>query len=210
MKAKFITIALASILTLGISASAQNANGNTDNKTCTKTECQKKGNKERKDCKDKKNCKKDCKNRKNDSANRQRQAHNPFAGLQLTQQQQEKLAAIPTPRQVMQAARQNDKDNKTQADTSKAARAEKRQVARNIRDNYLKQVKAVLTPDQYVQFLENYYVSSPGKVKKGDKIRGDRDGKAKKDHGKRNHEKKDRKNRNGGEHRQNTTAQANS
>lgn len=206
MKAKFITIALASILTLGISASAQNANGNTDNKTCTKTECQKKGNKERKDCKDKKNCK----NRKNDSANKQRQAPNPFAGLQLTQQQQEKLAAIPTPKQVMQAARQNDKDNKAQADTSKAARAEKRQIARNIRDNYLKQVKAVLTPDQYVQFLENYYVSAPGKAQKGDKIRGDRNGNAKKDQGKRNHAKKDRKNRKGGERRQNTTAQANS
>ncbi len=110
----------------------------------------------------------------------------------------------------MQAARQNDKDNKAQADTSKAARAEKRQIARNIRDNYLKQVKAVLTPDQYVQFLENYYVSAPGKAQKGDKIRGDRNGKAKKDQGKRNHAKKDRKNRKSGERRQNTTAQANS
>lgn len=149
MKFKSIIIALAAVFTLGVTASAQNPDGNKANGK--KTEC-------KKECR---GDKKDCKNKKCDG----RKAPNPFEGLNLTQQQQEKLAAIPCPAQVMKAAR----NNKTEADSMKANPALRKEMARNVRSNYLNQVKAVLTPDQYVQFLENYYVSNSAMKAKKDK-----------------------------------------
>lgn len=141
MKIKSLIIALAAIFTLGVTASAQTPNSNPT------------------DCKNKKVChgdRKECKDRK---------APNPFEGLSLTQEQQEKLAAIPCPRQVMKAAC----ENKADADSMKANPALRKEMARNVRANYLKQVKAVLTPDQYVQFLENYYTTNPAVKAKKDK-----------------------------------------
>lgn len=49
----------------------------------------------------------------------------------------------------------------------RAKRAEKAASAKNMRAEYLKNVKAILTPEQYVQFLENNYVNAPQHHKKG-------------------------------------------
>ncbi len=79
---------------------------------------------------------------------------NPFEGLNLTEQQQAALKAIPCPREVMKASRQQCKDNKTECN-----KADRRKMSKDIKLNYLKQVKSVLTPEQYVQFLENNFVN---------------------------------------------------
>lgn len=151
MKIKSIIIALAAVFTLGVTASAQNPD-------CNRQDCKKT------DCKNKKRChgdNKECKDRK---------APNPFEGISLTQEQQEKLAAIPCPRQVMKAAC----ENKADADSMKANPALRKDMVRNVRTNYLNQVKTVLTPDQYVQFLENFYVTNP--VVKAKKDKNGKDG----------------------------------
>lgn len=155
MKIKSIIIALATIFSLGVTASAQTPDACRPD--CKKNECLKECRRDKKECR--------------------RQAPDPFEGIVLTQQQKEKLAAIPCPRQVMNAAR----ENKTEADSMKANPALRKEMARNVRTNYLNQVKTVLTPDQYVQFLENYYVANPAMKAKKDKASGKhRSGKHKK------------------------------
>lgn len=93
-----------------------------------------------------------------------------FDGILLTDAQKTQLKAIPTP-------------CKTQADRQKKNRQEKAQQKKTDRLAYLNSVKAVLTPEQYVQFLENSYVNAPAKKclkpHKGDarncyKARGDK------------------------------------
>lgn len=104
--------------------------------------------------------KKKCKKQK---ANRQERCQmgdsamcNPFEGLTLTAQQEAALKAIPTPCEVLRAAK------KEQADTAVCRRV----MVENVRKNYLAQVKAILSPEQYTQFLENFYTSAPVKMKK--------------------------------------------
>lgn len=89
---------------------------------------------------------------------------NPFEGLNLTEQQQQRLKAIPTPRQVMKTARQGSPENGT--GTGAVVKSDKL-IGKDIRANYLKEISTVLTPEQYVRFLENSYVGmSPQKVGK--------------------------------------------
>lgn len=71
-----------------------------------------------------------------------------FNGIQLTNDQKDKLKAIPTP-----AKAKKDRDCK--------AKENRRAAAQEDRANYLKSVKAVLTPEQYTQFLENSFVYAP-------------------------------------------------
>ncbi len=125
-----------------------------------------------KDCPDQNRCH----SKKGDK--RDRKAPNPFEGLTLTAQQQEALAAIPTPCQVMKSAR----DSKNAADSSAMSTPEKRrEFVRNVRLNYLSQVKSVLTPEQYVQFLENNFanqkMTKDGKKGHKDGRKGGKDGK---------------------------------
>ncbi|MCM1293228.1 MAG: hypothetical protein NC111_05040 [Bacteroides sp.] len=164
MTKKFFTLAIATILTLGMSSFAQSpTEGNP-----TKSECKRDGKK----C-DKKKCDKSCDKKGDKKGDKKcdkkcgKHCANPFEGLNLTPEQQTKLQSIPTPAQVMKAAR----DQKSDGQASPEMR---RQVVRDIRSNYLKQVSAVLTPEQYVQFLESNYINqSPAKPGKGDK-KGDR------------------------------------
>ncbi len=148
MKTKILSLAIASIFAFGTTAFAQ-APADT-----AKTEC-------KKDCKHKCHKKKDS---KCDRKGCDRNAPNPFEGITLTQQQQDALAAIPTPCQVMKAAR----DNKNACDSAATCTPESRRgFVRDVRLNYLAQVKAILSPEQYVQFLENCFASQ--KVAKADK-----------------------------------------
>lgn len=90
-----------------------------------------------------------------------------FEGILLTPEQQ---AAVDQVKATRKAQREQFS---AQERTEKANRMEARQKAKR---DYLKQMQAILTPDQYVTFLENIVVAQPqgrpGKI--GDKARADK------------------------------------
>ena len=103
-----------------------------------------------------------------------KQAPNPFEGLNLTDQQKSQLKDLKPgitkeKREEMKAQDKARKEQaKAQAAEQRKARAEARKQSRH---DYLAKVKAILTPEQYVQFLENNFVNkadmkkAPRKVK---------------------------------------------
>lgn len=97
---------------------------------------------------------------------------NPFEGLNLTDAQKTKLEAIPCPRKVAQEMRQAAK-----ADSIKTDKVAVKAMRKDIRSNYLRQVKEVLSADQYVTFLENYFVNAPVSSNHHKDIKGHRGGK---------------------------------
>lgn len=98
----------------------------------------------------------------------------PFAGINLTQEQQTKLTAL----------REKCKTNRAAADKARKDRFQQRDsIMRVNKKQRLEEVKAILTPEQYVIFLENMVVANPGHdrgpaphkmhaMKKGDKKPG--------------------------------------
>lgn len=119
------------------------------------------------------------------------QRFNPFNGVQLTDDQQQRLQVLQqglgpvqlTPEQ--QAKIPMNKDlTKEQKKKLKAAKKVKKLENKK---KYLSGVKEILTPDQYVIFLENCYLASPNiqkskSWKPADGARGPRQGdKAKKE-----------------------------
>lgn len=106
----------------------------------------------------------------------------PFDGLNLTDKQKSELKSIcpqkPSKEQVAKA--------KSEKQAQKKACRENRMQARR---DYLAKVKNILTPEQYVQFLENSYVDQIGK---GAPRKG-KFGKAQAHHGKKAHNGKGRK-----------------
>ena len=102
-------------------------------------------------------------------------AADPFEGINLTDAQKAKLATLKEQRKAKcEAAGKAKKERFQQRDSM--VKANKKE--------YLNGVKEVLTPEQYVVFLENIVVSAPGNdraahhnmraVKKGDFKKGDR------------------------------------
>lgn len=89
----------------------------------------------------------------------------PFDGLNLTAKQQESLKALNE--QTMKARQEAGKQAKADKQKQHADRKAAKQAARK---EYLAKVKAILTPEQYVQFLENNYVNAAPQMK------GDRKG----------------------------------
>lgn len=88
--------------------------------------------KTKKDC-----CKKTC-------------TYNPFKGVEgISEEQQTKLNAISSPSVVLKEARQKGVGKDVNP----------REFVRTVRADYLKQVKGVLNPSQYQQFLENQYIN---------------------------------------------------
>lgn len=83
----------------------------------------------------------------------------PFEGLNLSEAQQLKVKALQEKQQIERKAKKEDIKAK------KEARKEERKLAKQ---NYLKELKSILTPEQYVQFLENQFV----RADKGAKMRG--------------------------------------
>lgn len=73
--------------------------------------------------------------------------HNPFEGITLTEQQKTALEGL-------KPAKCDQTGNNTTADKQRPDR-------RQGRRDYLNSVKNILTPDQYVVFLENIVVESP-------------------------------------------------
>lgn len=81
---------------------------------------------------------------------------NPFEGLNLTGQQQAQLKEL----REQHAAKNKEKCEKARKD-----KAEARECRKECKKNYLAQVKAILTPEQYVTFLENTYINTNNRGK---------------------------------------------
>lgn len=79
-------------------------------------------------------------------------AADPFAGITLTQDQQTKLTALKEQRKAKSAVAAKARKERVQQRDS---------VARSGKKEYLESVKEILTPDQYVVFLENVVLSNP-------------------------------------------------
>jgi Spy/CpxP family protein refolding chaperone len=81
---------------------------------------------------------------------------NPFEGLNLTTEQQNKLNALT---EAQKTKRQADAE-KQKAD--KQAQREQRKADRqNSQREYLNSIKTILTPEQYTAFLENIVLNQP-------------------------------------------------
>lgn len=135
MKKKILTIALAAFALCAIPASARNNNNNCGN--CPKAPCTEQT------CSPAQNC-------GPDQACRAPQGRRPdfFQGIQLTPDQQTALRAL----EQQRASQRPDS----------AAVAQRRQTRQDARRSYLDGVKNILTPEQYVVYLENCYMMQPG------------------------------------------------
>lgn len=186
MKKIFVSMMLATALLVGGSAYAQTTDGNTG-ATQKKEQCDNcKGDKSGKS-------KKDGKGKK-----AMRSQFNPFDGIQLTPDQQQRLQVLQQglgPVVLDKAQQEKIPMNKDLTpEQKKQLKEEKKAQKQEAKKNYLKGVKETLTPDQYVIFLENCYLYSapaqgpgrdgsikPGKgMHQGDKShKGKKDGKGK-------------------------------
>ena len=98
-----------------------------------------------------------------------RQKYNPFEGLNLTDAQQSKLKDLGCPfakgdkkgcPDGQQCKPGEKKDQNGQ--TARPSREEMAKKKIDARKDYLAKVKQILTPQQYLQFLENSYTNRPG------------------------------------------------
>ncbi|MCM1356858.1 MAG: hypothetical protein NC212_10690 [Staphylococcus sp.] len=135
MKKTFLSIAVFLAAMTGVSASAQSQspqNCTNPNTTCSQKSC----------------------------APKESKCNNPFAGLNLTEQQQSQLKALNCPNvKGKQCKQQSSKDER------QAQKQQKAQQKQQARKDYLAQVKSILTPEQYVQFLENSYLERGARQK---------------------------------------------
>lgn len=114
---------------------------------------------------------------------------NPFDGVQLTDDQQQKLQVLqqglgPVLLSPEQQAKIPENKNLT-PEQKKQLKQERKAKKLEAKKNYLNGVKEILTPEQYVIFLENVYLYSPqGKdkaAKQGKAPKGKHDYKGAKD-----------------------------
>lgn len=158
MNKKVLGLALMAMALVGFNGMAQN--NSQKNVQCCKaqTECTKGG----------KGMKKEA-----------REVKNPYEGLTLTDAQKSKLAELDSKRMADRKAKmearkaevKGQKGEKNEADIK--ARMEARKADKL---EYLKEVKAIIGPDQYVVFLENFYVNGGGNQNGGKAIRQGKDG----------------------------------
>lgn len=146
MKKKVLGLALMAMALVGFNGMAQN-NSQKNAQSCkAQTECTKGG----------KGMKKEA-----------REMKNPYEGLTLTDAQKSKLAELDNKRmadrkakmEARKADNNGQKANKSKNDADKKARMEARKADKI---EYLKEVKEIIGPDQYVVFLENFYVNGGG------------------------------------------------
>lgn len=156
MKKQIITLAFAAAGLLSMNAFAQTPSNKDGKARCAnRTVCEKNTQ-----CTNPTDCK------------GQRPACNPFEGLNLTDAQKTKLQEIPCPRKVAQEMRKAAKSENVKANKEAA-----KTMRKDVRANYLRQVKEVLSADQYVTFLENYFVNTPAAGKHHKDVKGNRGGK---------------------------------
>ena len=170
MKKIFVNMMLASVLLIGGSSMAKAQTDGTTGAT-QKAQCENVGKacdncKEgagQKGKKDKKGDKKGNKGQKGVKGNRPQ--FNPFDGVQLTDDQQQKLQVLRQGLGPVQLTPQEDANipvnpNLT-PEQKKQLKEEKKAKKLEKKKNYLQGVKEILTPDQYVIFLENCYLYAP-------------------------------------------------
>lgn len=87
---------------------------------------------------------------------------NPFEGLSLSADQQTKLKAL----QEKRMAERKEKSDKAKA-SAQVGRQDRMAKRQECRKQFLAEVKSILTPEQYVQFLENNFQSKGCKAGKG-------------------------------------------
>lgn len=181
---------LAGALFAGGTAYAQNqTDGNTGATQKAQKECCQSGKEG--ECKLEKKGKKGNKEGKLEG---KRQAFNPFDGVQLTDDQQQRLQVLQQglgPVQLSKKQQERIPENKNLTEEQKKQlKAERKAQKLEAKKNYLNGVKEILTPEQYIIFLENVYLYTPdgqgknstvSKTKKfpKDKIRSDKNGKMK-------------------------------
>ena len=156
MKKKIIgiTLAISAILSGSFYAQAQNDSKDTN----AKTEYRQNAKAEKKNDKKGKKSDKEAKKRLG-----QRQTFNPFDGVQLTDDQQKRLQVLREglgPVMPPQKMTKEQKKNLTE-EQKKAMKQELKTKKVEQKKNYLNGVKEILSPDQYVLFLENVYLYSP-------------------------------------------------
>lgn len=170
MKKVFVSIMMAAAIIAGSSAFAQTKADATTGATTQVEKCQKDG----KDCKGEKKCKGDkkCKDAKDLKAKKinktkavTRQQFNPFEGVQLTDDQQQRLQVLqqglgPVQLSKEQMAKIPENKNLT-PEQKQQLKAERQANKMEAKKKYLGGVKEILTPEQYVIFLENVYLYSP-------------------------------------------------
>lgn len=152
MKKKVLGLALMAMALIGFNGMAQNTTqsqkAQVENNAC---------------------CKKGDKDSKKGGKMQAREKKNPYEGLTLTDAQKTKLAQLDAKRQAERQAkmearkaqkdgRKGDLKNMTDAE-KQAAKKAKMDARKADKMEYLKEVKAIIGPDQYVVFLENMYVN---------------------------------------------------
>lgn len=150
---KFL-IAMAFVAMTASMAMAQTDAAKCDKKECPKTEqCAQKCDKpcDKQNC-DKQKCDKPCDKQKCD-----KQRDCEFEGLNLTDAQKTQLQAL---KQEHHAKMQADRQARQQQ------KADKKMSREEGRKEYLAKVKAVLTPEQYVKYLENKVLRADHGMKK--------------------------------------------
>lgn len=133
MKKTLLSIMVVAMSLFTFSAMAQD-------KKCNKKECAKET------CDKKSLC---------DQVGNKRNCPNPFAGIQLTQAQQEKLDALKASC-PLKDKKEDRKKNRQYRDS----------IARDAKVKHLAEIRNILTPEQYVQFLENMVLDSKMKAPK--------------------------------------------
>lgn len=107
--------------------------------------------------------KKDDKGKKGDKKDRQkihRGGANPFEGIDLSDEQKTKLKELQASLRP-EPVKMTEEEKASLTDEQKKQMKEEQKAKReNFRKDYLAGVKEILTPDQYVKFLENSYLQS--------------------------------------------------
>ena len=150
-----------------------------DPENCKKEQCDKKDCKDpeckKKDCSDCSKDKKECRRRddkgprpgRHDMAGAEARQAALFEGLNLTSEQQEKIKDLD---KALKASRMEMKDK---AKTDKSVRSHSAMIENEkaLRAKYLSDLQTILSGDQYMQFLQNFYVNqapvNPNMLKAG-------------------------------------------
>lgn len=149
MKKLLLSLAFVTSGLLAFNASAQQpANANAAACCQNKAECCKAKDGKGEKC---------CKQQKGKGHHKPGHKVNEFEGLNLTAEQQSALDALKANRNQARAEKRKEMKGKDK-EARKEALKDARQQARQSRVEYLNEIKKILTPEQYVKYLENSYL----------------------------------------------------
>lgn len=153
MKKVIFSLAILAATTFGAFAANDN---NTSGSCNANQECQAKAGKE-------------CRDKGSKQCTAKEKAFNPFEGINLTEEQKTKLADL---RKNCTAGKKDGKPGEKDGKKPELSREEKHKLAAErkakhaeARKKYLADVKNILTPEQYTQFLENSYLAKGDRKK---------------------------------------------